>query len=232
MRKSSLAAILLFSLPFLVPARIGAQLDIAISGYGAFQQVTSGPGFVVSPANQAGASIEVRRIVHPWLGYEGFYAFNRANQSYSTVTYAVCGVCVISTSWTPVPVDAHEIAGAWVAALKIAHLRSFALAGAGVLLHQPVTSQATTTTVVTGCGGGNPYCTPGQVTTSTTHTTASTKAVFVYGAGLDWAVVPHLGLRLQYRGNVYQSSNLVAAFSSASNFTHTAEPMIGAYFRF
>ena len=54
---------------------------------------------------------------------------------------------------------------------------------------------------------------------------------FVYGAGLDWTLLPHLGLRLQYRGNLYKASDLTSAFSSTNAFTHTAEPVIGIYFR-
>jgi len=93
-----------------------------------------------------------------------------------------------------------------VASLKIANLRPFALVGGGLLLDVPVS---------------------GQVNTST-----STKPVFVYGAGLDWGLLPHIGLRLQYRGNLYKAPDLTKLFTSTDAFTQTAEPMIGAYFRF
>jgi len=56
--------------------------------------------------------------------------------------------------------------------------------------------------------------------------------VFVYGAGLDWGVLPHLGLRFQYRGNLYKAPDLTKLYTSTNRFTHTAQPMIGAYFRF
>jgi hypothetical protein len=51
-------------------------------------------------------------------------------------------------------------------------------------------------------------------------------------AGLDWGLVPHIGLRFQYRGNLYQAPDLTRLYTSSNAFTHTAEPMIGAYFRF
>jgi opacity protein-like surface antigen len=62
-------------------------------------------------------------------------------------------------------------------------------------------------------------------------TTSSNKAVFVYGAGLDWGLIPHIGLRFQYRGNLYKAPDLSTLYTSSGAFTHTAEPMIGVYFR-
>jgi opacity protein-like surface antigen len=90
--------------------------------------------------------------------------------------------------------------------LKIANLRPFALAGGGILFDAPVSGQASTS--------------------------STTKPVFVYGGGLDWGLLPHIGLRLQYRGNLYKAPNLTTLFASTKTFTHTAEPMIGAYFSF
>ena len=63
-------------------------------------------------------------------------------------------------------------------------------------------------------------------------TNTSTKPVFVYGGGLDWGLLPHLGLRFQYRGNLYKAPDLTTLYTSSGAFTHTAEPMIGAYLRF
>jgi len=65
-----------------------------------------------------------------------------------------------------------------------------------------------------------------------TATHSSTKGVFLYGLGLDWGLVPHIGLRFQYRGNVYRAPDLTNALGSSTAFLHTSEPMIGAYFRF
>jgi opacity protein-like surface antigen len=89
--------------------------------------------------------------------------------------------------------------------LKVGNLRPFGVLGVGVLFNQPVGGQ--------------------------TDTTSSTKPVFVYGAGLDWGLVPHLGLRFQYRGNLYKAPDLTTLYGSSGAFTHTAEPMIGIYLR-
>jgi hypothetical protein len=206
-----------------------AQTDVAASLYGAFSGTATANGVMQSPSNAAGGLLEVRHIAKPWFGYEGTYSYNRANQTYFSQSFAVCGVCNAEKVWTHVSANAHEVTGDWVASLKISNLRPFALAGGGLLLDVP-SGQASTTTTITACGGA-PSCTPGT-TTIAAITSTTTKPVFVYGGGLDWGLLPHIGLRLQYRGNLYKAPNLTTLFTATNAFTHTAEPMIGAYFRF
>ncbi len=89
--------------------------------------------------------------------------------------------------------------------IHVANLRPFGVLGVGLLLNEPTGGQS--------------------------NTTSSKRAVYVYGAGLDWGLLPHIGLRLQYRGNLYKAPNLTTLYTSTGAFTHTAEPMIGLYFR-
>lgn len=209
-----------------------AQTDVAASLYGAFNQSTSGNGIAESPANAAGGMFELRHIAKPLVGYEATYSFNRANQKITTsqvILPATQGFCTDSSNCTMVTTaaissNAHEITGDWVASVKLSNLRPFALAGVGVLLDVP--TGGTETTIQ--CALLNPLC---STSTAAAQTSTSTKAVFVYGAGLDWGLLPHIGLRLQYRGNLYKAPDLLNAFSSTNAFTHTAEPMIGIYFR-
>jgi len=185
----------------------GAQTDVAGSVYGAFSGATNGNGVAESPSNAAGGIIEVRHISNPIVGYEATYSFNRANQTYSSTSFA-CPVIVPDCNPprpAPVSADAHEITADWVASVKLSNLRPFALAGVGALFNEPSGGQS--------------------------NTISDTKAVFVYGAGLDWGLLPHLGLRLQYRGNLYKAPDLTKAYTSTGAFMHTAEPMIGVYFR-
>ncbi len=189
-------------------AGAAAQTSVAASVYGAFSGTTNGNGTAESPSNAAGGIFELRHIRNPLIGYEATYSFNRANQVYTPSGYA----CPASNPGCPPPApaavsaNAHEITGDWVVSLHFANVRPFALAGLGVLLNQPVSGQS--------------------------NTSSSNKAVYVYGAGLDWGLLPHIGLRFQYRGNLYKAPNLTALYTSTDRFTHTAEPMIGAYFRF
>lgn len=180
-----------------------SQTDVALSLYGAFSGTTNANGTVQSPSASAGGMIELRHIRNPLIGYEATYSYNRANQVYrSNCADVTC------TAIAPVTVSAngHEISGDWVASLHLANLRPFALAGVGVLFNQPTGGQS--------------------------NTTSDTKPVFIYGAGLDLGLIPHLGLRFQYRGNLYKAPNLTQLFTSTDAFTHTSEPMIGAYLRF
>lgn len=205
-----------------------AQTDFGASIYGAFNGATNGNGVEQSPSNSAGILLELRHIASPLVGYEASYSYNRANQHYTEPA----SPCPLNTPCNPsnlsVPADAHEVTGAWVVSLPLGSLRPFALAGGGVLLNVP--TQSTVATYADQCNPGT-ACVSASPSTSTS-TKTSTEGVFVYGAGLDWTVLPHLGLRFQYRGNVYKAADLTSAFSSTNSFTQTAEPMIGAYLRF
>jgi hypothetical protein len=111
-----------------------------------------------------------------------------------------------SNNFSTVQSDAHEGSLDWVFSMPLLNFRPFVLVGAGVIYFRP---------------------TGGQFGTS-----SQLQAVYVYGGGIDWTFIPHFGLRLQYRGNLYRAPDLLVAASSANAFAHTAEPMFGAYFRF
>jgi len=200
-------SLLLVALCIGLSTRAWAETDVAASLYGAFTGTTTGGVVVQSPAVSAGGLVELRHISKPYIGYEATYSFNRGNQTYR-FTLVPCPVIVPNcTAPTPVSVkaNAHEVTADWLASVKIASFRPFALAGGGLLFDVPASGQ--------------------------TNASTATKGVFVYGGGLDWGLLPHLGLRLQYRGNLYQAPHLSNLFTNASTFTHTAEPMIGIYFR-
>jgi len=192
----------------LVAVAAHAQTDVAASIYGAFSGTTTGNGVQQSPSNSAGVLLEVRHIAAPLVGYEATYSYNRADQTYSCNNCYTNSICPASGCLGPVsvPANAHEITAAWIPSIHIANLRPFGVLGIGALLNQPSGSQSGTTQ-------------------------SQTKAVYVYGAGLDWGLLPHIGLRFQYRGNLYQAPDLTTLYSSSQKFVHTAEPMIGVYFR-
>jgi opacity protein-like surface antigen len=188
------------------------QTDIALSGYGAFSGTTTGNAVKEIPSNAAGGMVELRHIVNSVTGFEATYALNRANQVYYAPLY--CSLCA------PVPVsaNAHEVTGDWVFSSHGAKVRPFALIGAGVLYFQPLVS---------------------VVYNRSAATQSATTPVYVYGAGVDWGILPRLGLRLQYRGNLYNAPDLTLVYGTGSGpghngtvFAHTAEPAIGVYYRF
>ncbi|HUA93302.1 MAG TPA: outer membrane beta-barrel protein [Terracidiphilus sp.] len=180
-----------------------AQTDVAASLYGAFSGTTNGNGTVQSPSNSAGGLLELRHIDNPLIGYDVTYSYNRANQTYKFPAGQPCptGGCTVAA----VSANAHELTGDWVVSLHGANLRPFALAGVGLLFNEPTGNQS--------------------------NTASATKPAFVYGAGIDWGLLPHIGVRFQYRGNLYKAPNLSRLFTSTGAFTHTSEPMLGVYFR-
>jgi opacity protein-like surface antigen len=199
-----------------------AQTSVALGVYGAFNGTTSGDGTQQSPANQAGGLFEFRQIKNPLVGYEATYAYNRANEGLSPSASFRCTPGICTTSTAAISDNAHEVTGDWVVSLHAASLRPFVLAGGGLLLNVPSGGTVTATT-----------CGPDPCTENTTAagTRTSIEAIFSYGAGLDWELLPHLGLRFQYCGNVYKAPAIANAFSSTNAFTHNAKPVIGIYFR-
>lgn len=201
-------------------AAADAQTDVAASVYGAFQESTSGNGIRQSPSNSAGALIELRHISNPILGFEATYSYNRNDQAYTSgpIFSNLCPVGVNPCSFNiQVPANAHEFSADWIPSIHFGNLRPFGVLGIGALVNQPTGYTANPSPAQSGTNGG--------------VTQTSTRAVYIYGAGLDWGLLPHIGLRFQYRGNLYKAPDLTTLYSSTNAFTHTAEPMVGLYFR-
>ena len=180
-----------------------AQTDLALSVYGAFSGTTNNIHANVN-AVQVTSSNSAGGMIELRHIRNPFVGYE-ATYSFNRANQVYDAYC---TFCSPIAVsaNAHEITGDWLISAHVAHLRPFALAGVGLLLTEPTSGQS--------------------------GTQSSSTAVYVYGAGLDWGLAPHLGLRFQYRGNVDKAPYITTEFSSPDAFKHTAEPMIGAYFRF
>jgi opacity protein-like surface antigen len=196
-----------FVLAAVFAASASAQTSVGLSLYGAFNGATTGNNTAQSPSNSAGGLIELRHLSNPIVGFEATYSYNRANQRYSFQNPPPGNPCPPSgCTVESVKANAHELTLDWIPSVPIGNLRPFGVLGLGLLLNQPTGSQSSTS--------------------------SSTQAVYVYGAGLDWGILPHLGLRFQYRGNLYKAPHLTTLYTSTDAFTRTSEPMIGAYFSF
>lgn len=233
MRRGILVALLLAGMG---ASFAGAQTTLAGSVFGSFRSSTkigsaSGNSTSENPSNAAGVLLELRHIANPLMGYEVTYSWRRANEAYSGTVDSPCypsnpdGGCVVTTTTAAIPANAHQITGDWVVSLKFGNLRPFALAGGGLLFDVPAEGNATASS--TAC-----YLTLCSRTTSSISTRTQTRGLFDYGAGLDWTVLPHLGLRFQYRGDVSKAADLASRFTSTDKFTQNAEPMAGVFFRF
>ena len=196
---------LLFFLAAIVSQAAHAQTDVAASIYGAFNSTTTTTSALNTRSRGCRGRI-IRAPPHPqpfhWLRSDLLLQPCRSGVFLHGTTPAG------STPTGPVTIsaNAYEITGDWLFSAHVGKLMPFALSGLGLLQTEPTSGQS--------------------------QTTSSNELVFVYGAGVDWKLVSHFGLRLQYRGNVYKARHVSTAYGSNTLFTHTAEPMIGVYFRF
>jgi hypothetical protein len=118
-----------------------------------------------------------------------------------------------TTAIFPVTVqnNVHEVTGAYLLqgpTLPILGLQPFAAVCVGGLIFLPTTA------------GGQKYSQQWRVP-------------LLYEFGVNYPVLTsHLGLRLQYRGLLYKSPDYGATLLTTNARRQTAEPSIGAYFRF
>ncbi len=209
MLKKLVAAPLVLLLWNVLPAH--AQTSVALSALGSFPSTTHAVVTRQNPASQAGFMIELRHISNPLVGYDVSYTFHRANQVYQYT--GPTPLCPLPACVPPPPesvsANAHSLTLNWVVSLPIANFRVFALAGGGFQRFSPKGSEPA------GIG-----------------TQSDTKGLFDYGVGLDWTLLPHLGLRFQYRDNMYKAPDLDSGFGNTDKFLQDSQPMIGAFFRF
>ena len=219
-------AFLLLSVAAWSGARAYAQTDIAGSIIGAFNETTIWNRITQSPSDSAGGLLEVRHITNSLVGFEATYSYYRANQVYFYNTPVGLPCTQTAGCYTQpiaaVSANAHTIAGDWVLSRKIRNFRPFALAGGGLLLVIPSGGQSTTQNAA--------------------------EFTFIFGAGLDWKLSKHLGLRLQDRIAIYKTPILAAPgiypnigknqVSISSNwdypqvYTYSQQPALGIYYRF
>ncbi len=220
----------------------GAQTTVAGSVTGTFRSKTSrGPvssSTVESPSNVAGMLLELRHISNPLMGYEVSYSYHHTDEAYEysepTPPCPAPGSgppCGPTTMTATVPANQSEITGDWVLSMRMPHLRPFLLVGGGVLVDAPGPGTVTATTTIITCGTVNPVCGP-TTSTSQIATRTVTKGVFQYGVGADMKVLPRIGVRFQFRGNLFRAPDLTKAFTPTGKFTQEVEPMVGVTFRF
>ncbi len=185
-----------------------AETDVAGSGYEALTSSNTGNGVVEKPTNGAGGMLELRHIHSPFIGYEINYSFNPANASFAP-TATGCGyVCQLP----PQTITSHgSVLGLdWVVSAKHGNLRPFLVGGLGFFIDYPTTFPKGTT-----------YANNDVV-----------RPDYLYGGGVDWGFSSHLGVRLQYRGNIYKAPNISHFYPATGQFTQTAMPMAGIFYRF
>jgi opacity protein-like surface antigen len=108
--------------------------------------------------------------------------------------------------------NVHQATGALVVNIPVyvARMRPYVLAGAGALVFDPT-------------GNAGVFVAGAQ---------RQTRPAFVYGGGVDYRLLRHVALRLEYRGFVYNRPDFGIAALSSSVTTHTAQPSAGVVVHF
>jgi opacity protein-like surface antigen len=108
--------------------------------------------------------------------------------------------------------NVHQATGAVVVNIPVyvARMRPYVLAGAGALVFDP-----------TNNAGG-----------FVSGAERQARPAFVYGGGVDYRLVRHVSLRLEYRGYVYDRPDFGIAALSSNVTAHTALPSAGLVFHF
>lgn len=109
-----------------------------------------------------------------------------------------------------VQTNLHEVTGSAVVKLPmVGRLKPFVRAGGGALVFDPTDKS------------GN-----------LTDATRQARGAFLYGAGADYSLTRHLGLRAEYRGFVYKVSDFNLRSLNSDAWTHMAQPSAGIVYRF
>ena len=108
--------------------------------------------------------------------------------------------------------NVHQATGAVVVNVPVyvARMRPYVLAGAGALVFDP---RSNTGGFVSGAQ-------------------QQTRPAFVYGGGVDYRLVRHVALRLEYRGFVYNRPDFGISTLSSNVTAHTAQPSAGLVVHF
>ena len=176
--------------------------EISLQGTGFFTQGSNGNGTAYSATETGGILSTYRYHWHHWLSLEGAYGYDLNSQKY-----------LVSSSAFRIQSGVHQMTGSLVFNLPSrakSRWNPYFLAGGGALLFDPTGNQANT------FAGAQ----------------TQTKGVFVYGAGVNYALRKRISLRAEYRGLVYGAPDFGFGLLRTSSVIHTAVPSVGLTFRF
>jgi opacity protein-like surface antigen len=179
------------------------RFDFGVSGAGVISRQSTGQGTIVNPTNSAGPLVTFRFR---------FNAKHSVAANFSATHDAQ--IFTLGAHDFRIQSSVREYSLAYVFnPVQVGKFEPFVLAGAGGLNFTP----------------GNTYI---DTFPAPIAAVKQNQLVFVYGAGVDYRVVPRLAVRLQYRGLVYK----VPDFKNPNLFTgalgQMAEPSVGLVFRF
>jgi outer membrane immunogenic protein len=187
----------------IVLAQDDGHFDASLGFAGVFAKQSTGNGTILNPTSSGAFVGSFRYRFNPTHSVEFNYASTRDSQVYTTGANQFRIMSKVS-----------EYSFAYV--LNIFPKRKFEpflFAGAGALVFNP----------------GNTYINTYPLPVSVSK---QTELALLYGAGVDYRVVPHIAVRFQYRGLVYKAPDFGGPNFLTSARGAWAEPSIGVVFRF
>lgn len=182
-----------------------AQFDIAGSFYATFTTKSiNGNGMHQTSTNSVGGLLEIRRIQTGWIGYEFAYSVNPDNQTITPIPGSCGYYCQLPEE--SLSVKDNTISGDWVFSRQMGRFQPFLVTGVGLTIAN------------SGLKG--------------TYLSLPVKPTYILGGGTDCAVTSSLGLRIQYRENIFTAPHFDPAYPNTGGFTPVGEPTIGVYYRF
>ena len=173
-----------------------------------------GSQFLSGTTPTIGLLVGLHQQFRPLAGYHVNFGYTRLTQNYERNDGNVnpsTGVTSGTFTRGSIPADMYEVSGTYV--VKRPQLgrqyQPFAEAGGGVVIFAPTTP---------------PY-----------KGFASYRASFVFGAGVEYRMGYHLGLRAEYRGLLYKYpdfGSVISTVPTSKFFTVTSEPAISLIYRF
>lgn len=173
-----------------------------------------GSQFLSGTTPTIGLLVGLHQQFRPLAGYHVNFGYTRLTQNYERNDGNVnptTGVTSGTFTRGSIPADMYEVSGTYV--VKRPQLgrqyQPFAEAGGGVVIFAPTNP---------------PY-----------KGFSSYRASFVFGAGVEYRMGYHLGLRAEYRGLLYKYpdfGSVLTAVPTSKFFTVTSEPAISLIYRF
>ena len=179
------------------------QIDIGGSFYEALMSSSTGHGVTQTPKNEMGGLFEFHYLKSRYLGFGGSLSFNSVQETFASTSNSTCGSACPTTTITGKSI-VFDVD--WVPSVKIGRLRPFGIVGLGL-------------SVI-----------PGNLSTYTVNTPM--RPTYVFGGGVDYSLTSRLGVRGEYRYNLYKAPDLSTAFQATGTYTGTSEPMGGVFYVF
>jgi hypothetical protein len=177
--------------------------DVALSVFAQYTNKTNGNFLRLDTTSSAGIMLAYRQSPRWWAGYEINYGGSRYSDIYNKGEYRVDHAV-------------NEITAAYLMKTPQAYkgVRPFIGFGTGVIIFSPSSYGG----LLVPSGSSSPA--------------TQTLPVFVFSLGGDHTFGDHLGVRVQYRDDLYKAPNFKEVSLDAHKLRNTSEPAVGVYYRF